>query len=46
MRYTMQFKFDMTEKCDKIIHESSQPFIENATDYFNALYPSRDIVIN
>ena len=43
LRYTWQFKYDMTEKCDEAIHDSSQPSIKNATDYFQALYTHHDI---
>ena len=43
LRYTMQFKFDMSEECDEAIHDASQPSIKNATDYFNILYASHDI---
>ena len=43
LRYSMQFKFDMSEVYDKAIHNTSQPSIRNATDYFSLLYPSHDI---
>ena len=43
LRYTMQFKYDMSEQCDEAIHDSSQPLIKNATNYFNAMYTSHDI---
>ena len=41
--YSMQFKFDMSEACDEAIHDTSQPSIRHATDYFNLLYASHDI---
>ena len=43
LRYSMQFKFDMCEDCDEAIHDTSQPLIKNATNYFNQLYASPDI---
>ena len=43
LRYSMQFKFDMSEACDEAIHDTSQPSIRSATDYFNLLYASHDI---
>ena len=43
LRYTMQFRFDMSEACDEAIHDLPQSPIKNATDYFNTLYASHDI---
>ena len=40
----MKFNYDMSKQCDEAVHDSSQPLINNTTDYFNALYAGHNII--